>query len=163
MGNSPTEDQLLKDLLTSRALSPGNPELPFFSRVGVSGQIRRTRGCDVAQAGKTVAKAHGYDPHHFSTTSNRISGISSLAKAGLDIASVQLQSGHASASVLESHYLQRCGSRMVAAEVAAAKAEETQRLSVLAFSPNAGWDEDDLLEQLMVLGFARARLRASEV
>jgi hypothetical protein len=151
-GNSAAETRLLCDLLTSRSLAPTDPERPFFSRIGTSGEVRRTRGGDVSLAGKMVARSHGYDPHNFSTTSNRITGISSLAKMGLPTQAVQVLSGHKSASSL-SHYTQAPARLSTLRE-----GPPQQAVSVLAFSPNSGWDDDDLDEQVMAMAFARTRL-----
>lgn len=151
-GNSDPETRFLSDLLTSRALAPTDPEAPFFSRVGTSGEVRRTRGGDVSIAGKLVARSHGYDPHNFSTTSNRIAGISSLAKVGHDPETIRSQSGHKSTHSVTAHYTQPHSHTSRRADVS------TQGLSVLALSPNSGWGEDDLDEQVMAMGFARARL-----
>lgn len=152
-GNSVAETRLLTDLLLSRSLAPADPERPFFSRVGKGGEVRRTRGGDVSAAGKLVAKSHGYDPHNFSTTSNRISGISSLAKMGLTPEAIQTQSGHKSSRAVSAHYTQ-APSRLSAPR----ESPPPQSVSVLAFSPNSGWDDDDLDEQVMAMAFARTRL-----
>ena len=167
-GNGGMETQFLTDLLTSLELAPSGQaysELPFFCRIGVEGEVRKTRSSDVSQAGKNVAAAHGFDPHSFSTTSNRVSGISSLAKMGLPTEDIQVQSGHRSAAVLINQYTQRnshssSSSSNISSVSGSNCASRGQQLSVLeaAYSPSAGWDQDDLEEQLMVVAFARARL-----
>jgi hypothetical protein len=152
-GRSESEDKLLAHLLQARAFCTTGPVDPFFMAISqverVSG--RRLRSRDVNELMKVVAQEMGFNPADFSTTSNRVAGMTTLCNAsGVVELEVIKKSKHASFQTVRRHY------RFPVAHTP--RSERVVATELVGLTTDAGFSTDDLVSYLAL----RAEVRVQE-
>ena len=105
-GRSEIEDAVLELLLLSRSFCTRGPTDQFTTIVSTAYEPgRRVLAKHLNETLKSVARHFGFDPRDWSSTCNRVAGITTLCNASgaTEIGVIQL-SGHASFSTVRRHY-----------------------------------------------------------